>query len=139
VKSLEHSQRGIALLVSLILLLLLTVLAITAASTSSLQQRMAGNAQEQNIAFQVAETGLATWIALFEAGDPIPDPDELQASGNANAEYTLEVAEQANCLAGSLGVGSGFVFNCQHVTSNAESETGARARHQMGYLTREGQ
>ncbi|WP_341303805.1 pilus assembly PilX N-terminal domain-containing protein [Pseudomonas sp. TMP25] len=124
------------LLVSLILLLILTILAITAASTSTLQQRMASNAQEQNTSFQAAESGLARWQILFNANDPIPN--DCQAAG-ANAEYCLTQQIQANCLAGSIGVGSGFVFDCYHITSNARTDTDARSRHQMGYLTRLGQ
>ncbi|WP_137818235.1 PilX N-terminal domain-containing pilus assembly protein [Pseudomonas sp. 2FG] len=59
-KPLARNQRGVVLVVSLILLLLLTVLAISASTTSSLQERMAFNAQENNIAFQTAESGLAS-------------------------------------------------------------------------------
>lgn len=52
-------QSGLVLAVSLILLLLLTILAITASTSSSLQERMAGNAQESNVAFQASESALA--------------------------------------------------------------------------------
>lgn len=51
-------QQGAVLVVSLLLLLLLTVIAITAANVSTLQLRMASNSQQQNIAFQAAESGL---------------------------------------------------------------------------------
>ncbi|MVW74689.1 PilX N-terminal domain-containing pilus assembly protein [Pseudomonas xionganensis] len=124
------------LLVSLILLLLLTILAITAASTSSLQQRMANNAQEQNTAFQAAESGLATWLTLFLSETAIPA--SWQNAG-ANAQFQLATEQQAHCVAGSIGVGSGFIFDCYHTTSDARTDTGARSRHQMGYMTRLGQ
>lgn len=133
---LPNRQRGMVLLVSLVLLLILTILAITAASTSSLQQRMASNAQEQNTAFQAAESGLATWMTLFTAGTAIPAGD--QPAGN-NATFELAVNTQANCLAGSLNVATGFEFICHHVTSNAETTTEARSQHLMGYLQRIGQ
>ncbi|UTW06691.1 PilX N-terminal domain-containing pilus assembly protein [Pseudomonas benzenivorans] len=55
-----RKQSGVVLVVSLILLLLLTILAITASTSSSLQERMATNAQESNIAFQASESALAT-------------------------------------------------------------------------------
>jgi type IV pilus assembly protein PilX len=57
-KALPRNQRGIVLVVSLIMLLLLTVLAISASTTATLQERMAFNAQENNVAFQTAESGL---------------------------------------------------------------------------------
>lgn len=59
------TQRGTVLLVSLVILLLMTMLAITAVSTSSLQERMAFNSQQNNSAFQAAESGLDTTIALI--------------------------------------------------------------------------
>lgn len=137
-RSLPNQQQGVALLVSLVLLLLLTVLAITAARTSSLQQRMASNAQEQNSAFQAAESGLSRWITLFESGAAIPN-GETNGDGSSFRLDTPPVDIQANCLFGSLST-TGFVFDCYHVTSTATSADGsARARHQMGYLTRTGQ
>lgn len=132
----KQKQQGMVLLVSLILLLLLTVLAITAASTSSLQQRMANNAQEQNTAFQAAESGLSRWVNIFLAGGTVPA--DRQSAGT-NATYQLSTNLQANCMAGSIAVGSGFIFNCHHITSDSSTDTGARSRHQMGYLTRTGQ
>lgn len=134
--TLPAQQRGMVLLVSLILLLILTILAITAASTSSLQQRMANNAQEQNTAFQAAESGLATWLNLFLTGAAIPAGWQ---NAGSNARYEITTVPQAHCLAGSIGVGSGFVFDCYHTTSEAETDTAARSRHQMGYMTRLGQ
>jgi type IV pilus assembly protein PilX len=136
VNKLPKQERGMVLLVSLILLLILTILAITAANTSTLQQRMANNAQEQNTSFQAAESGLARWMILFNAGAAIPAG--VQPAGS-NASFSLAVNTQANCVAGSIGVGSGFAFDCYHVTSNARTDTDARSRHQMGYLTRLGQ
>lgn len=137
-KALPRRQQGVALLVSLVLLLLLTILAITAARTSSLQQRMASNAQEQNSAFQAAESGLSRWITLFNSGATIPN-GETNGDGSSFQLNNPPVDIQANCLFGSVGT-SGFIFDCYHVTSTATSADGsARARHQIGYLTRAGQ
>src|SRR5690606_15943952 len=118
VKALPRRQQGVALLVSLVLLLLLTILAITAARTSSLQQRMASNAQEQNSAFQAAESGLSRWIALFESDLAIPAGTQTNGDGSAYRLDNPPVDVQANCLFGSVGT-SGFVFDCYHVTSTA--------------------
>ncbi len=43
---------------SLVILMILTLLGITAMSTSSLQEKMSGNAQETTRAFEAAESGL---------------------------------------------------------------------------------
>jgi type IV pilus assembly protein PilX len=46
------------MVVSLLLLLVMTVLALTASQTTTLQERMAGNARDTDLAFQAAEAGL---------------------------------------------------------------------------------
>jgi type IV pilus assembly protein PilX len=51
-------QRGTILVVSLLLLLVMTVLALSASQTTRLQERMAGNARDLDLAFQAAEAGL---------------------------------------------------------------------------------
>lgn len=52
------SQRGTALIMSLVILVILTILGMTAMSTSTLQEKMSANIQESTRAFQVAESGL---------------------------------------------------------------------------------
>ncbi len=54
----SHRQQGAVLVVSLLLLLVLTVLALTASQSTRLQERMAGNARDTDLAFQAAEAGL---------------------------------------------------------------------------------
>lgn len=54
-----QTQKGTALIMSMVILLILTILGMAALGTSSLEQKMAGNTQEQNRAFQAAESGLA--------------------------------------------------------------------------------
>lgn len=51
-------QRGVALFVSLVLLIVLTLMGVTALQVTALQERMAGNVREHDIAFQRAEAGL---------------------------------------------------------------------------------
>ena len=55
-------QRGVALVMALVILLILTLLGITAMGTSSLEEKMAGNIQEATRAFEAGESGLnRTW------------------------------------------------------------------------------
>lgn len=51
-------QRGSALIVSMVMLLLLTILGITTMNTVTIEERMAGNMVDYNLAFQSAEAGL---------------------------------------------------------------------------------
>jgi type IV pilus assembly protein PilX len=52
------SQSGAVLLISLVMLLLLTLIGVTGMQVASLEERMAGNAKDINLAFQAAETTL---------------------------------------------------------------------------------
>lgn len=54
----SSTQRGAIMVISLLLLLVMTVLALTASQSTTLQERMAGNARDTDIAFQAGEAGL---------------------------------------------------------------------------------
>lgn len=54
----RNKERGIALITGLIILVLLTLIGVTAARSTLLQERMAGNLRDQNVAFQSAEAAL---------------------------------------------------------------------------------
>ncbi|WP_373188284.1 PilX N-terminal domain-containing pilus assembly protein [Halopseudomonas sp.] len=65
------SERGAVLLISLVFLLLLTVIGLSAIQGATLQERMAGNARDINVAFQSAETALrAAEVVLQQASLP---------------------------------------------------------------------
>ena len=51
-------QSGVVLVISLVMLLLLTLIGVTSVQTTSLEEKMAGNMRDQNIAFQAAEAAL---------------------------------------------------------------------------------
>lgn len=52
------AQSGAVLVVSMLLLLVLTILAVGASQTTRLQERMAWNARDVDLAFQASEAGL---------------------------------------------------------------------------------
>jgi len=69
----RRQQRGAALVISLLLLSLLTVLALSASQTTRLQERMAGNARDLDVAFQSAEAGVRNaedYIETLPDGEP---------------------------------------------------------------------
>jgi len=51
-------QSGVVLPVSMIMLLLLTLISITASHVTGLEEKMAGNSRDSNLAFQAAEAAL---------------------------------------------------------------------------------
>lgn len=54
----SNRQGGFALIVGLVVLVLLTLIMLTALKMASLEERMAGNLRNENIAFQAAESAL---------------------------------------------------------------------------------
>lgn len=52
------AQKGSVLIVSMLILLVLTLIGVTAMGTSALEEKMAGNSRDQDLAFQAAEAAL---------------------------------------------------------------------------------
>lgn len=66
-------QRGVALVMALVFLLLLTILGIAALNTTSLEEKMANNVKDRNLAFQAAESALIVaenWV-YTQIGKPV--------------------------------------------------------------------
>ena len=84
----KRRQEGIVLFMSLVMLLLLTILGVSSIQTTSLQQRMARNANDGTLAFQAAEVALRDGEDLLEElnnltdfGDPLDDLEGNEANG----------------------------------------------------------
>jgi type IV pilus assembly protein PilX len=58
-------QTGAALVVSLLLLLVATLIGVTAMQVTSLEEKMAGNLRDRNLAFQAAESALRAGEAFL--------------------------------------------------------------------------
>jgi len=95
----DQRQRGIALVVALIFLLMLTILGVSAMNTSALEGRMAGNTQENNRAFQGAESALekvwkdgAIFKSFTQVGETITDPSSphTYTGATVNVDVTWE-------------------------------------------------
>ncbi|MGZ4978820.1 MAG: pilus assembly PilX family protein [Methylobacter sp.] len=63
-------QSGAVLIVSLIMLLLLTLIGTTSMQSTSLEEKMAGNIRDENLAFQAAETALRAGEAIVAINPP---------------------------------------------------------------------
>lgn len=71
------SQRGVALVIGLVFLVILTLLGISALNTTALQEKMAFNTKDRNLAFQASESALRVaerWIGT-QFGAPAGFPD----------------------------------------------------------------
>ncbi len=63
-------ERGVALVMAMAFLLVLTLIGVTTMSTTSLQEKMAGNAQDKHVAFQAAESALRVGENLVRTATP---------------------------------------------------------------------
>ncbi len=62
-------QRGAVMVIALLILLVLTVLGVAGMSSTSLEERMAGNSRDREIAFQAAETALREGEAYVQSAN----------------------------------------------------------------------
>jgi type IV pilus assembly protein PilX len=114
-------QRGSALIISLVFLLLLTILGMGAMQSSTLQERMAGNTRDYNVAFQAAEAGLRAGEAELSAATAIPAYDGSSAghilpltdvnTGNGGFWESYDWLGAASLTTGSKQVGSDLLLN----------------------------
>lgn len=100
----HRKQQGVVLITGLIILVLLTILGLTASRAILLEERMAGNMKDQNVAFQAAEAALrlgenyltgvslGTFVLDTNATTLAKDPAGLYA---ATLSTTAERWEQA--------------------------------------------
>ena len=85
-----HKQRGVVLVISLIMLLLITIIAVTASSVGVLELRMAAHEEQRAEAFQVAQAALDE---ISDEKDYFPIRDDVQPisliacdSGNTDSD-----------------------------------------------------
>jgi type IV pilus assembly protein PilX len=88
-------QSGVVLVISLIMLLLLMIIGVVGSQVTGLEEKMAGNSRDYNLAFQAAESALrvgeaATAAApvLYTGGQPIIWANAIPTSGGTS--YIIE-------------------------------------------------
>ena len=97
----RRRQSGAVLITGLVLLLVLTLIGVTAMRSTTLEERMARNLREVNVAFQMSETGLSggeNWVntsPVRPIGIPLaPKPDYVNNQVYAlNNPYALSLHE----------------------------------------------
>lgn len=103
-------QRGVVLVVALIMLVILTLLGLAALQVTGLEERMAGNMRDRNLAFQAGEAALRDGERLLQQAVlpsfngtaglyPMPTPGAipvwLQADGSLQGETFWSVNGRA--------------------------------------------
>ena len=119
----QRGQRGVTLIITLVMLVLVTLVIVSTVRTSTMDEKMAGNARDRDRAFQAAEAAVQSCIAKLQSstytGTPLtpaafnatPNWEVAANWGNANsvavdlADATL--SSQPRCMYEALVVGSG--------------------------------
>ena len=98
--SLQKKERGTALIFALVMLLLLTILGVTAVTTSSLQEKMAGNMRDQYMAQQAGDSILRDGQSLVfnQTTKPTPScpPDSVARIWDSECLPAAALATGAN-------------------------------------------
>jgi hypothetical protein len=96
----DASQRGVALIVSLLFLLVVTLISVVAATNSSRSLKMATNMQDMTASFQAAEAGAYATLGLVDtANDPYQRSDNLSPFAGLNAnEHPLRNLPDPNAV-----------------------------------------
>ncbi|HET6564087.1 MAG TPA: PilX N-terminal domain-containing pilus assembly protein, partial [Xanthomonadales bacterium] len=81
-KSNIHKQQGVALILSLLLLFVLVILGVAGFSNTHMQERSAGNALLQTMAFEAASAGANDAINFFDANRESGDDVDCGATGH---------------------------------------------------------
>ena len=87
-------QRGSALITALSILLVLTVLGVSAMSTSALQERMAGNARDAEVAFEAAEAALRAAENYLQGSYSASDFSSTGGSGGKFSMYASSAPDR---------------------------------------------
>lgn len=144
----RNRQQGAVLVISLLLLVVITTLAISGMNTASTELAMARNDQNYEFAFQAAETGLETVMAM---GRFVPSPtplslDPAYVTDSDHDEYEATLTYERPTLvpdaAFSLGVGSGIsayhfradsLAKSKRATGGGETARDASALHTQAF------
>lgn len=104
-----HSQKGVALIVVLMLLLVMTLLGLASLRSTLLQERMSAALFDRSIAFQAAESALRE-AETFVAGQAVGSVDPLLSGAVFDCRLNAR-CESNPFIAAPAGVANGCAFN----------------------------
>jgi len=140
IKVMKRSQQGAVLAVSLILLVLITLLGLSGIRTVSLEEKMAANSYDRNIAFQSAEAALREGEQYVETNKPIPtytDADNTACPAVAvainNCAAGICPVPDVNC-ASRWDSASGFTAWTNYTGSNLGALAGTVPQYFAEYI-----
>jgi len=82
----QRRQRGATLIIALVMLVLVTIVGIAMIRSSTMDEKMAGNARDRDKAFQAAEAAVQKCLAMIQANPGSLAPLSPAATGAQNWE-----------------------------------------------------
>ena len=119
----QRRQRGVVLIVSLIMLLVVTLLAVSSMQGTSLEEKMAGNTRDRNLAFQTTES------AIREAETYIEGIISLGSFNGADGLFGLTDTEPY------FAIGTTWSDVSQHVVANSDYGSYGAPRYYIKHFT----
>lgn len=113
-----QKQQGVALITGLIFMVILTLLAVAAMRTTTLEERMAGNARNRDLAFQAAESAIRVaerFLNTDNAGAGLP-----AFNGSVPGYYQNLVTSSSNEFWASYNWEAGSVLTADGLTTVAK-------------------
>jgi len=135
----NRSERGVALLVALVLLIVITILAVSAMGTARLGLLMAGNTQYSLRAFQAAQSaiearmaagGLSTTLAGESRTYPFTD---ATAGIQATATAVINYQTATDVPAGGWSLGAGYRAYHFQINATGTALQGAVSNQTQGF------
>ena len=127
----KNSQQGAVLIVSLLILLIMTIMGVSAMQSSTLEEKMASNERDRNVAFQSAEVGMRqaqTYIDSLATTGGFTDANGLYSSISTEPDpflaATWDSANAANYRTGNApGNSAGVQYFISRVGTVKESDS----------------
>lgn len=121
-----QKQTGVALVITLIMLVLLTMIGLTGMNVTSLEEKMAGNKKEHNVAFQTAEIALREAETYLNGIANLSDFDGTKAGfiseATADPDYRAEATWINSITASAIdGVAQTPRYIIKHVGAQSDS------------------
>ncbi len=131
-----RTQKGSSLIICMLFLLLLTIMGVSSMQSSTLQEKMVGNALEDNRALQAAEAALRAGEAAVQANSesftgesdhvlpgagvvPTSGWSAVTVSGTAGGYYHVQKLSYANSVWRVTALGYGKDVNARVVLQSA--------------------
>jgi type IV pilus assembly protein PilX len=108
----SHRQRGVALVVALVLLVVATLIGLAASRGSTLQERMSGNTFDRSLAFQRAESALRAAEVAISANWQIATLNGVDCSPVSGTQCAIVPADAFNGTSANwINVGGTYNVN----------------------------